>query len=115
HIVHFQLEFANDKFIDGAKHVTTDALQLLHEVLFAPLIENGSFDEQIINQQKRQLANKINAIYDNKIAYANERLIEEMFANEPFALHRDGYVSDLDMINGNSLAAYYKEMIHTDD
>lgn len=115
HILHFQLEFANDKFIKGANHVTSDALQLLHEVIFAPLIEDGSFEEQIITREKRQLANKINAVYDNKVAYANERLIDEMFANEPFSLHSDGYVADLDSIDGTSLATYYTEMIHSND
>lgn len=115
HILHFQLEFANDKFIPGAEHVTSDALQLLHDIIFVPLIEAGSFNEQIIAREKRQLTNKINAVYDNKVAYANERLVDEMFADEPFAIHSDGYVADLDAIDGASLAKYYTDMIRSDD
>lgn len=114
HILHFQLEFANEKFIQSTEDVTREALQLLHEVTFSPLIESGTFNEAIVTREKRQLANKINAVYDHKVAYANERLIDEMFANEPFAIHSDGYVDDLEKIDGAVLAKYYSELIRND-
>lgn len=114
-IIHFQLEIANEKFVDQADQITNDALQLFHHVIFSPLIEDGKFNEQIVAREKKQLENKINSVYDNKIAYANERLIDEMFAEEPFSLHTDGYVEDLQSLDSENLAKYYHEMITNDD
>lgn len=115
HIIHFQIEFANERFIEQANHITDEALHLFHEVMFAPRIEAKSFNEQVVQREKKQLEHKIESIYDHKAAYANERLIDEMFANEPFALHTDGYVEDLQAIDGHNLASYYEDMIRTDD
>lgn len=113
-IIHVEMEFANEKFIPGAKDNTKHALQLFHDIMFAPLIKNGHFNDQIVTREKRQLENKINAVFDDKIVYANQRLIDEMFKGEPYALHTDGYVDDLPQINGVSLAQYYQEMLTND-
>lgn len=114
HIVHFQLEIANDKFIEQATNVTEEALQLLQEVIFSPHMENNKFPADIIEREKRRLENKIESIYDQKIAYANERMIDEMFENERFSIHSDGYVEDLPSIDHENLTAYYEEMITKD-
>jgi len=113
-IIHVEMEFANEKFIQGAEDNTKHALQLFHEIMFAPLIEDGQFSDKIVAREKRQLENKINSVFDDKVVYANRRLIDEMFKDEPYALHVDGYVEDLPQINGASLAQYYNEMIVND-
>src|SRR5699024_7583195 len=113
-IIHVEMEFANEKFIQGAKDNTKHALQLFHEIMFAPLMENGQFKDNIVTREKRQLENKINSVFDDKVVYANRRLIDEMYKDEAYALHVDGYVEDLPQINGASLAQYYNEMIVND-
>lgn len=113
HIIHFQLDIANDKFISGA-NITEEALKLLNEVMFRPHLKDGLFDAQLVEREKRLLENKIHAIYDSKLAYANQRLIDEMFKDEPFSIHKDGYVDDLEEITPSNLTAYYYKVMVED-
>lgn len=113
-ILHFQLELANEKFVGEANNITNEALQLFHEIIFSPLIKDDKLPKDIITREKRQLENKIKSIYDQKIAYANKRLIEEMFVDEPFSLHTDGYIEDLPSIQSENLADYYKTILKED-
>lgn len=115
HIIHFQLEFANEKFINSTNNLTDEALQLLYEIIYKPRVADSGFNESVIQREKRQLENKIKSIYDNKIAYANERLIDEMYENEPYSIKKDGYIEDLQTIDGKNLYAYYKQMLLEDD
>lgn len=115
HIIHFQVEMANEKFIPHDTSITDDGLKLLHEIIFKPHVDESGFLDDVVKREKRQLENKINATYDNKIAYANERLIEEMFKGEPYAIKADGYIEDLDAIQGDRLYDYYKQALIEDE
>src|SRR5690606_24084801 len=115
HILHVQLEFANEKFIPNESEITNEGLKLLWEIIFRPHIKNDQFIDEIVAREKRQLENKINSLYDNKIAYANERLVEEMYKGEPYAVKADGYIEDLRDIDGKSLYDYYKRALTEDD
>lgn len=114
HIIHIQLEVANERFIQGESAIINEALQLLQEIIFSPVTENGVFPETVVATEKRKLTNKINALKDNKLLYANQRLINHMYENEPFSLHKDGYISDLDTIDATNLYAYYETMLNND-
>lgn len=114
HIIHLQLDFANERFIEGEKMIVQEALQLLQDIIFSPLIENGSFRKDIVEAEKRKLTNKVNALKDNKLLYANQRLIDHMYADEAFSLHKDGYIEDLPAIDENNLYEYYEQMLKND-
>ena len=50
---------------------------------------NG-FLPSIVESEKRALLQRIEATYDDKMRYANERLIEEMCKVEPYRLSANG-------------------------
>src|SRR5690625_1347777 len=100
HIISFRLEIANEKYIKNETTIIQEALQLLEEIIFQPNITKQSFPEKIVRREKTILKNKIESIIDDKIAYANIRLIDEMCENELFSVHTYGYVEDLDAIDG---------------
>lgn len=114
HILSFRLEFANEKFIDNESEVLDEALQLLQEVIFSPHTEGDAFPEKMIAREKLTLQNKINSIADDKIAYANLRLIDEMCENERYQIHTDGYIEDLAQLNGEGMLSYYETMLEED-
>src|SRR5690625_4048123 len=100
HILHFQLDFANEKFVPNSSNLTEEALRLLYETIYEPRKSDSGFVESIVQREKKQLENKIKSIYDQKIYYANERLIEEMYKNEPYSINKDGYIEDSSSTNG---------------
>src|SRR5690625_1387323 len=114
HIISFRLEIANEKYIKNETTIIHEGLQLLEEIIFQPNISEQSFPEKIVRREKTILKNKIESIVDDKMAYANMRLIDEMCENELFSVHTYGYVEDLDAIDGETLHESYIKMINND-
>ena len=114
HIISFRMEIANERYLPGEDTFTKEALQLLEELMFKPYLENEHFSEKIFNREKSTLKQRIQAIRDNKIRYANMRLIDEMCGDEAYGIHVNGYEADLDSLTNEELYRYYKEIITTD-
>ena len=114
HVMSFRLEVANERYLPDKEAVTEDALQLLAEMIYEPYLENNKFSEAIVKREKATLKQRIQAIRDDKIRYANGRLIDEMCKNEAFSIHVNGYEEDLDAITAEDLYNYYLEMLKED-
>ena len=114
HIISFRLEVANENYLPTETPILQQAISLFQEIIFSPRIENSRFIETVVEREKQTLENKIKAIFDNKLVYANNRLIEEMCNNERFQIHKDGYIEDLPKINGQNLFEYYQQLLKED-
>src|SRR5699024_11899714 len=57
------------------------------------------------------LTDRIEAIKDYKMSYANMRLIDEMCKNESYGIHALGYIEDLEHIDSVSISEYYQTML----
>src|SRR5690606_19873523 len=78
-------------------------------------VNNDSFDEQIVEKEKRTLKQRIQAVFDDKMRYANLRLVQEMCKNEPYSVPVNGYLEDVDQINAKNLFNYYKKSLAEDE
>lgn len=114
HIINFRMQIANEKFIKGENNLFDEALILLQEVIFQPLQENDGFHETIVKREKKSLKNDITAIYDDKVALANQRLIEAMCKDELYSIASNGYIDDLTKIDATNLFAYYDQVLQQD-
>src|SRR5699024_11644518 len=115
HVLTFRLEVANDKFLTHENNLIGEAFQLLHEILYKPYTEDGIFSEKIMQQEKSNLKSNLVSVYDDKLAYANMRLIDHMCENERFSIHKNGYVEDLPDITAAALFEYYQQVLAEDD
>lgn len=116
HILSFRLELANDKFIENEQFLLDDALHFLKEVIYKPNhYRSKSFHKKIFEREKETLRQRIHSIVDDKMAYANMRLIDEMCKNESYALRVHGYVEDLDTITAEDLYTYYEKVLAEND
>src|SRR5699024_6783327 len=66
------------------------------------------------NREIETLKQKMAAITDNKMSYANMRLIDEMCKGDAYQLHVHGYEEDLPAITPENLYAYYQKLIEED-
>ena len=114
HIISFRLEVANENYISNESTVIDEAITLLNEVIFHPNEVDGAFNSQIFNREKETLKQKINAIIDDKMAYANMRLIDEMCAGEAYETHVHGYEKDLIEMTAKNTYEYYQSMLQED-
>lgn len=116
HIMSFRLEIANQKFITSEESILDEAIKLLNEVIYHPNtdIDGNSFQANVFDREKETLKNKMNAIVDDKIAYANMRLIDEMCKKEAYGLHVHGYEEDLATLHSAETYRYYQKMLTED-
>ena len=114
HVFSVRVAVANEKFIPDESSLVDEALQLLHEVIFKPLTDENAFKTSIFEREKQTLEKRIESIVDNKIQYANLRLIDEMFADENYRLRVHGYVDDLKRMTAEQLYEQYTHMLHHD-
>ena len=112
HILKFYLESINDNFLPQKdENMLKTSIEKLLEIVFNPLIENESFKEEYVQQEKENVKRIINGKPDNKARYAFDRCIEEMYKDKPYALYKYGYIEDLEKITAGELYEYYKQMI----
>ncbi|WP_407271515.1 EF-P 5-aminopentanol modification-associated protein YfmF [Radiobacillus sp. PE A8.2] len=114
HILTFRMEIANQAFLTSHEPILDKALDLLHEIIFNPKTSNGAFDESILKREKQTLKHKMDSIIDDKMSFANMRLIDEMCTDEAYSLHVHGYPDDLEAITSQQLYSYYQELLHQD-
>lgn len=114
HILSVRLEIANEKYIPQASHLLTNGMKILNEIIFNPLVVEDGFDEKTFIREKKTLSNRIEAIIDDKMAYANLRLIDEMCADESYRLRVHGDEQQLKALDHFELYTYYKKMIELD-
>jgi predicted Zn-dependent peptidase len=111
-VLKFYIETINDNFLSqNAQDMLKTSLEKLIEIVFNPYVENNSFKEEYVQQEKNNIKRRIEGKIDNKAKYALERCIEEMYKDQPFGLYKFGYIEDLEKINGKDLYKYYEDLI----
>ncbi|MGD6793784.1 EF-P 5-aminopentanol modification-associated protein YfmF [Metabacillus indicus] len=114
HIISIRIEVANERFLSDQTPLLEKAMKLLSEIVLSPVVKDSSFPDEIINQEKRTLKQRIQAVYDDKMRYSNLRLVQEMCKDEPYRLHVNGEIDHLDRITSESLYEYYKKALKED-
>ncbi|MBD1379281.1 EF-P 5-aminopentanol modification-associated protein YfmF [Metabacillus arenae] len=108
HVISFRMEVPNEKFLSDQTPLLEHALKLLSEIILSPVEENGTFKKEFVEQEKRSLKQRIQAVYDDKMRYSNLRLVQEMCKGEAYALHVNGEKEEADKITPESLYKYYE-------
>ncbi|MEC4201362.1 MULTISPECIES: EF-P 5-aminopentanol modification-associated protein YfmF [Bacillus] len=114
HVITFRLDIANEKFLKDQTPLLEKGLELLAEIIFSPALEDGAFLPLYVSQEKRTLKQRIQAVYNDKMRYSNLRLIQVMCKDEPYALHVNGELDDVDDITPQSLYEAYQKAVTED-
>ncbi len=112
-IVQFSLEVSNEKYLQSKEQLFFQAISLLGEIITNPLVEETNFKKEFVRIGKDMLANRINGILDDKIAYAEYQTIKNMCENEPYRLLEYGEIDQLEGITSKDLYDYYQEWLRT--
>lgn len=115
HIMSFQMEMVNDRYLTDSEPLLERAFELLHEVLNNPNVKNDAFDEKTVAKEKRALKQRLQAVYDDKMRYSSLRLVQEMCMEENYRLEANGILSQVDDITPSSLYKYYLQAFREDE
>ncbi|ASB89550.1 pitrilysin family protein [Bacillus sonorensis] len=114
HVITFRLDIANEKYLKDQTPLLEKGLELLSDIMFSPALKDGAFDSLYVSQEKRTLKQRIQAVYNDKMRYSNLRLIQEMCKDEPYSLHVNGELEDVEAITPESLYEAYTKAINED-
>ena len=87
-------DILNDRYTEGTP-VTDEAVDFICDILFNPLLENGTFSAQYTHDEKNELIDIINAEINNKGRYALNRCCDIMCENEIFSIKTTGTIDQV--------------------
>ncbi len=110
-VISFSMSAIDDRFaLDGDK-VALECTKLLADMIFDPLTEGESFPENIIEQEKRLLAEAIENEQNDKRRYAMLRCEQLMFADEAYGVNRFGSVEDVKALTPDVVYAAWRDVL----
>ena len=113
-VLKFYIEGINDKYLpETNENILKIMIDSLLDIVFNPYVEEEGFKRDYLEQEKKNIKQRIEGKIDNKARYSLERAIEEMFKDEPYGLYKFGYEEDLEGINEKDLYKYYNELINS--
>lgn len=110
-VVAFSLEMANERYIGAKGSLLSEGLALLSAVITDPLLENGAFRQDYVNQEKTQRLKEIKALLNDKAAYANQKCLAAMCAEERFGVYKLGAESDYGPLTAETLYRHYRKLM----
>ena len=111
-VLKFYLEAINNEYLLEEGDNLEQAIKILLEVVFNPLLENNEFKKEYVESEKNNLKQIIEGRKDAKATYAYERCIEEMYKNMPYSLYKYGNLQDLEKIDNKNLYEQYINLIN---
>ena len=110
-VLKFYLESLNNNYLPNNEDLSKISIEMLLNIVMKPYLVNGKFDDDYVEQEKENLKKVIESRKDNKDTYATNRLLEEMFKEEPYGLYKFGNIDEVDNITSEKLYEKYKELI----
>ncbi|MBQ3149613.1 MAG: insulinase family protein [Clostridia bacterium] len=102
----------DDRFALDGKSVSSDAAELLCDMLFDPdFDENGTFKADDLETEKRLLLERMISEDDDKRAYSVKRCQEIMCENEAFSRNRFGTESEIQSLTPDRVFAAWQEVL----
>lgn len=101
----------DDRYSLDGEAVSSQLTELLCSILFEPNLKDGLFNEDDVEQERRQLIENIDAEFNDKRTYAINRCIETMCRNEPFSVGRFGSREDVTALTQESIFNSWKQLL----
>lgn len=107
------VSFLDDKFTLNNENLSSELTQLLCNILFDPLLENGTFKEENVDQEKRQLIELIESEYNDKKIFAKTRCEQIMCQDEKFGINRLGDKESVSKLTPDDIFEAWKTVLKT--
>ncbi|MBQ2895361.1 MAG: insulinase family protein [Oscillospiraceae bacterium] len=109
--VGFFAEFCDERFLPEKTDVIGGVAALLGELFLSPATRGGLLLPAYVEGEQEKLIERIEGLVNNKRAYAQQRLIEEMCPYEDYAVSSLGSVESAEGIYYVQLSRHYKDLL----
>lgn len=110
-VVGFGVDFLRESLLPAGETLIDDVFEVLRNIIFEPLVADGCFKTEYVETEKKNLIDAINALINNKNAYAMKKCHSAMCEGEDFAVSENGKVDIVEKIDGKSLADFYNKFL----
>ncbi len=107
----FYCGFMEDRFAFGGDEIFAPMVDFVGQLLLQPITEDGGFDREFVESEKRNLIAAIEDELSDKRAYAAGRLLEMMCKKDSFGVPRLGDVAHVEAIDHRNLYAHYQNLL----
>ena len=103
--------FICDSFAMDGDRILEPVVEFVQELLLDPVLENGVFLPEYVESEKKNLIATIAAQRNDKRAYANARLFENMCRQDSFGIPRMGEIPQVKKITPKSAYVHYQKLL----
>ncbi|HEX2985957.1 MAG TPA: insulinase family protein [Caproiciproducens sp.] len=100
-----------DRYALNGESVSTELSDLLCSIIFDPPLENGLFQEEGFEQERRQTIELIDSEYNDKRSYAKLRCEQIMCANERYGINRYGSKEEIQALKLEELTDAWRYLL----
>ena len=111
--VGFQCSFIDDHYALDGMAVLEPAFALVGEILLDPYTENGVFSQDFVASEGANLADRIAARVNDKRGWSIFRLVQEMCAQEAYAVDKLGDAQTARSMTAQELWDHYRTLLRT--
>ncbi len=109
--VGFVASLIDDSYAPGGERLLEPVAALLGELVCDPVTERGRFVPAYFESEKANLIDAIRSILNDKREYADNRLLREMCAAEPYGIPRLGDDKSAERVQPQKLYSLYRQLI----
>lgn len=109
--IRFSMEALDDKFSLDGNSISDEAVDFLIDVIANPNCDENGFDSELTAREIRFTLENIDALKNDKRAFAVARLRQLMCENEPYGIDYDKLEKSVRELDGKALLQAYKNML----
>ncbi|MBG9367992.1 insulinase family protein [Streptococcus sp. NLN64] len=107
HIVDIDLLFVKDRYLSKKQFLLENIFELIHSVLFQPLVEDEGFNESLFLTEQQNLMDFVEKERENDFSLAKAESIKSFYGNHPdWSLSQYG---TKDLLNSETARSVYRE------
>ncbi len=103
--------FIDERFAFENEPVSKNIVSLIEAVLFCPLLKDGAFYPDFVEQEKRNLKDRIASLINDKRLYSLEKCKQIMFKNDVYGVYELGDADTVESISPRSLYDFLQYML----
>ena len=110
-VMKFYINTLENRYLPEDKNLAQEGINLLSDIVFNPLKEDGAFNATYVQQEKENKKKEIESRKDDKDAYAYSRALEELMGDDPYGSFIYGDIEHLEKIDNKNLYEYYQKLL----
>ena len=112
-ILGFKTEFLREDLVPSGSDLFGETLSLMTELLYSPALSDGAFVPEYVESEKKNLADSVKALINNKNAYTYRKMIGLMCRDENYSVCELGNEKTIAEITPESLFRFWKSVTET--